>query len=92
VDQKHIIFLLSDQHNGNVVGYGGDPTVRTPNLNTMAKNGTVLSNCYCSSPLCVPSRSSMLSGLLPSETGIFNNFQCLGSDKMTFAHSLAAAD
>ncbi len=91
MSKKHIIYLFSDQHNGDVVGYGGDPTVRTPNLNRMALNGTTLANCYCSSPLCVPSRSSMLSGLLPSETGIFNNFQCLRSDRMTFVNSIAAA-
>jgi choline-sulfatase len=89
--RKHIVFFLSDQHNGDIAGFKGDPVVRTPNLDSLAERGTVFDNCYSSSPLCVPSRSSMLSGLLPIRTGIFNNFQCLPSDRVTFVHSLGAA-
>ena len=88
---KHIIFLFSDQHNGRIAGYGGDPWIRTPTLDRLANSGTAFENCYCSSPLCVPSRSSMLSGELPSETGIFNNFQSLSSDRMTFVNCLSVA-
>lgn len=91
MNKKHIIFLYSDQHNGMVTGFDGDPYIRTPVLDALAEKGTVYSNCYCSSPLCVPSRSSMMSGLLPSETGIFNNFQSLRSDRVTFAHCMSVA-
>lgn len=87
--QKHIVFLFSDQHNGNIVEYGNDSYIRTPNLKRLASKGTAFNNCYCPSPLCVPSRSAMLSGRLPSETGIFNNFQCLRTDEVTFAHCLS---
>lgn len=88
---KHIIFLFSDQHNGNIVGYGNDQYIRTPNLDKIAEKGTAYNNCYCSSPLCVPSRSALLSGQLSHRTGIFNNFQCLRSDRITFVHSLGIA-
>ena len=89
--KKHIVFLFSDQHNPNVAGFAGDPWVRTPNLDRLAASGTVFGNCYCASPLCVPSRAAMLSSRLPSNTGIINNFQCLPSDRVTFVHSLAIA-
>jgi len=89
--QKHIVFLLSDQHNPTVAGFAGNAFARTPNLDRLAASGAIFDNCYCSSPLCVPSRASMLSALLPSRTGIFNNFQCLPSDKVTFAHCLSVA-
>ncbi|HWU37435.1 MAG TPA: sulfatase-like hydrolase/transferase, partial [Candidatus Acidoferrum sp.] len=89
--QKHIVFLLSDQHNPTVAGFAGNAFARTPNLDRLVASGTIFDNCYCSSPLCVPSRASMLSALLPSRTGIFNNFQCLPSDKVTFAHCLSVA-
>lgn len=89
--QPNIVFILSDQHHASVLGCAGDPYVRTPNMDKLAKSGTTLNHCYSSSPLCGPSRASMLSGLLPSETKIYNNMQCLPSDKATFVHALTVA-
>ncbi|MCP4402700.1 MAG: sulfatase-like hydrolase/transferase [bacterium] len=87
---KHIIFMLSDQHNPKVIGQY-DPYVHTPNLDRLAEHGTSFSNCYCPSPICVPSRIAMLTGQLPSKTGVINNQQALSSDTATFAHSLGIA-
>jgi choline-sulfatase len=89
--KPHIVFVLSDQHNPLIMGNSGDPFIRTPNMDRLAKSGVSLASCYCPSPLCVPSRSSMLTGLLPLETGVFFNSQSLGSDQATFVHSLASA-
>ena len=91
MQQPNIIFILSDQHNASIMGCAGDKYAKTPNMDKLAVEGTMLTNSYCNSPLCVPSRSSMLSGLLPSETGIYQNMQCLPTDKVTLAHSLAVA-
>lgn len=88
--QPNIVFILSDQHNAGIAGFAGDPHVKTPCLDTLARQGTVLENCYCNSPLCVPSRASMLTGRLPGKTGVYNNMQSLRSDEPTLAHSLAA--
>lgn len=87
----NILFLLSDQHNALVAGYAGDPYVRTPNLDRLAVRGTVLSNGYCASPLCVPSRMALLSGRYPDATGVFSNNQSLPSDVPTVAHALTLA-
>jgi len=89
--QPNIILIFSDQHNPMVCGYEGDQFARTPNLDRLADNGTRLRNCYCASPLCVPSRTSLLTGLLPTHTGVFNNRQALASDIPTVAHSLTIA-
>jgi choline-sulfatase len=83
--------VFTDQHNGKIIHSIGDPWVRTPNMDKLAQNGVTFTNAYCNSPLCVPSRSSMLSGQMPHQTMIFNNAQCLPSDKSTFVHSIAAA-
>ena len=90
MNKPNIVFVLSDQHNSAYMGCAGGP-VRTPTLDAIAQRGVCFDNCYCNSPLCVPSRSSMLSGLLPEKTEIYNNTQCLRSDRVTFVHSLAAA-
>lgn len=89
--QPHILFIQSDQHNPFICGYAGNSLVDTPHLDRLADDGIVFENCYCNSPLCVPSRSSMLSGLLPTHTGVYNNFQYLRSDYATFATTLAIA-
>ncbi|MCI8663472.1 MAG: sulfatase-like hydrolase/transferase [Hungatella sp.] len=91
MSKPNIIFVFTDQHNGSVVHAMGDEYVRTPNMDHMARQGVSFENAYCASPLCVPSRSSMLSGRMPHETKIFNNAQCLPSDRATFVHSLGAA-
>ena len=88
-NRPNIIYILSDQHNAAVMGCAGDPYVRTPNLDALQKRSVSLENCYCASPLCVPSRSAILSGLLPCHNGVFNNMQCLRSDYATFVNSLA---
>lgn len=86
--RPNIIYLLSDQHNPAVMGCSGDPYVCTPNLDSLYARGTALDSCYCAAPLCVPSRSSLLTGLLPTHSGVYNNMQCLPSDKATFVNSL----
>ena len=88
---KNIVFILSDQHNPKISGFEGNSVIRTPNLDSLASQGTSLLNNYCASPLCIPSRAAMLSGLLPTRTGVITNFQSLPSDKMTFVHSLGIA-
>jgi choline-sulfatase len=91
MDQPNILFLLSDQHHSNFTGYAGNKVVRTPNLDQLAAEGTSMENMYCGSPLCVPSRMALMSGLLPDVTRIFTNFHSLPSEQPTFVHSLSAA-
>ncbi len=69
----------------------GSPIVHTPNMDRMAEHGVLFSQTYCNSPLCVPSRMSMLTGTLPHKTGVFTNGDCLSSDKPTFAHAVSRA-
>jgi arylsulfatase A-like enzyme len=54
---------------------GGHPDARTPNLDRLARRGVLFHNAYCNAPLCNPSRTSILTGLLPSTTGCYQNTQ-----------------
>ena len=89
--KPNIIYILSDQHNPSVMGCAGDPFARTPHLDALSAKSVHLDNCYCAAPLCVPSRSAILSGLLPCHNGVYNNMQCLSSDKATFVTNLSVA-
>ena len=85
---KDILLFMSDQHSYRLQGYAGDPVIRTPMLDQLAAEGTVLEKAMTSCPLCVPARASMISGQLPSNNGVLFNFNGLSSDQATFLHSL----
>ena len=89
-NKPDILLFFSDQHNAMYTGFAGNQIVRTPNLDKLAQTGTVFDAAYTSCPLCVPARSSMLTGHLPSKTGIFTNAGTIPSDQATFITMLAA--
>lgn len=88
--QPDILVFMSDQHGADYVEWGGIP-VDTPSLDAMRQNGTSFDAAYSSCPLCVPARMSMMSGLLPSRTGIFTNNDTLPDMTPCFTHALVAA-
>ena len=90
-DKPNLLFLFSDQHAQKIAGCYGDEIVQTPNLDRLAASGVTFTNAYCPSPLCVPSRMSLLSGRYPSQQDVWMNDDFLASDIPTFAHSLGAA-
>lgn len=86
-----ILLVLSDQHNGRFTSMAGGGLAETPCLEKIAKSSAVFSRAYCNSPLCVPSRSSFLTGRLPHELGIFDNDALLPEDMPTIAHAMTDA-
>lgn len=66
--QPHIIFIVADDLGWNDVGWH-NPSMLTPNLDRLAKNGVILNSSYVQ-PICTPSRSSFLSGYFPIHTGL----------------------
>ncbi len=90
-DQPDILVFMTDQHNARIAEHAGDPYVRTPNMARLAEEGTTFDAAYTSCPLSVPARCSMMSGQLPSRTGIVTNNGSLASDHATMAHALAIA-
>ena len=76
--QKHpnIIFIAVDDMNDWVEPLGGNPQALTPNIDAFAKDGTVIfKNAVTAAPICGPSRSALLSGFLPSTSGVYGNAQ-----------------
>ncbi len=86
-----MLIFLSDQHHADYMGFRQHPIVRTPHLDKLAEDGAAATAAYTASPLCVPSRMSMLTGHLPEKTGIYTNNGAIGCDYTTFLHGLAAA-
>lgn len=67
---KHpnILLITTDQQHFSTLG-AVNPKIRTPNLDRLCRMGTRFDRAYCPSPVCTPSRASMLTGLYPSQHG-----------------------
>src|SRR6185295_1577336 len=70
-DKPNVLFFAVDDQNDWIGCLGGHPMVKTPNIDRLAKRGTLFMSAHCQAPLCNPSRSSLLTGLRPSSTGIY---------------------
>lgn len=69
--RPNVLFISIDDLNDWVGPLGGHPQVKTPNLDKLAARGTTFTNAHCQSPLCNPSRTSVLTGLRPTTTGVY---------------------
>ena len=72
--RPNVLFLAVDDMRdwvGCVGGYAGK--VQTPNIDRLAKRGTLFLNAHCASPKCGPSRAAIMTGLRPSTTGLYDN-------------------
>ena len=91
MNRPNLLYIHSDQHSPSVLGCTGDPLARTPNLDRLAAEGVLFENAYCPSPLCVPSRASMLTGRYPHENRVWTNSHALDPAIPTYAHAMGAA-
>ena len=69
----NILFIAIDDLNDWVGVLGGHPQAVTPNMDKLAERGLLFTNAHCSAPGCNASRTSLLMGLRPSTTGIYQN-------------------
>lgn len=71
VRPPNILMIAIDDQNDWIGCLGGHPLARTPHIDRLAERGTLFLNAHCQSPLCNPSRASLLTGRRPSSTGIY---------------------
>jgi len=69
--RPNVLFIAIDDQNGRLGHMGGHPVAKTPCLDALAKRGTTFLNAHCQSPLCNPSRTSLMVGVRPTTTGIY---------------------
>jgi len=70
-EKPNVLFIAIDDQNDWIGYLGGHPQIKTPHIDALAARGTAFTNAHCQAPLCNPSRSSLLTGLRPSSTGIY---------------------
>lgn len=87
----NILYLLADQWRAQATGYAGDPNVRTPNLDRLAKEGLCFRNAVSVCPVCTPYRAALMTGRYPTSTGMFLNDAALPATEVCMAEILKAA-
>lgn len=62
---RNAIWFFGDQHRGQALGFAGDPNLHTPNIDRLATEALVFTAAYSGSPLCSPTRGSLMTGRYP---------------------------
>lgn len=71
--KPNVLLIAIDDLNDWVGCLGGHPDARSPHIDRLAKRGVLFTNAHCQAPICNPSRASIMYGLRPSSSGIYDN-------------------
>ena len=76
---------MTDQQSMSALGANGNPYLKTPAMDSLAAGGVSFTQSYCTYPVCSPARSSIVTGLMPHQTGVRKNGQAIaeGIDRMS---------
>ena len=85
-EKPNIIIIITDQQFADAMScVMGNEYLNTPNMDRLAEKGVRFTKAYSPNPLCLPMRTSMITGQFPHETGVFtNNDKKLDASKYPF--------
>ena len=86
--QPNFLFIITDQHRPDHTGFGGNPTVKTPNLDKLAAGSMQFARALVANPICMPNRSTLITGRVPSAHGTRHNGITLDWSANTFLRVL----
>lgn len=89
--KPNILFIHTDQQRADSMGCYGNPIVRTPNIDRLAAGGVLFENAYCTHPLCMPSRATLLTGRYMRAHGLYRNGIALDEGEVLISDVLKRA-
>ena len=89
--RPNFLFFVTDQQRYDHVGYAGHRQLRTPHIDSLAESGAWFSKFYVSSPTCMSSRATLMTGRMPGINGVRFNGLPLNLDAVTFVDLLRAS-
>ncbi len=89
--RPNFLLFITDQQRADFLGCYGHPVLRTPNIDSIAARGTTFDRFYVASPVCMPNRSSLMTGRMPSVHGVRSNGIPLSMNAVTFVDLLRDA-
>lgn len=87
--RPHIVLFIADDLTWNDLGAYGNPDVRTPNVDKLAREGMTFTRAFAASPTCAPSRSALFTGTYPMRNGAHANHSLVSSDVRTLPQYLS---
>lgn len=87
--KKNLIIIMADQLRKDYLGCYGNPYVKTPHIDSIAKNGCQFENCFVNNPICMPNRMSIFTGQYPHNHGMWTNGLMLEHESSTIGNLLA---
>ncbi len=88
--QPNVILILTDDAGIGDFGFNGNPLIKTPNLDHLAARSTRFTNFFVS-PVCAPTRSSLLTGKFSQTTGVYDTYNggaVMATEEITMAEIL----
>jgi len=89
--RPNVLLLFTDQQRGDMIGAGGNELLRTPALDRLCEQGVRFERAYTPSPVCVPARYSLLTGLYPHRSGCADNGEPMDPTRPTLPGLLTQA-
>jgi arylsulfatase A-like enzyme len=89
--RPNIVLMMSDDQGWGETGYNGHPHLKTPVLDEMARTGLRLDRFYAASPVCSPTRASVMTGRHANRSGAFSPNWSTRPEEITLAHILRQA-
>ena len=87
-DRPNVLVIYTDEHHFNTLGCYGGKVVGTPHIDSIAARGALCTSFYAATPVCSPSRASLVSGKFPQNTGVVQNNLPLRKGIVTFGEIL----
>ncbi len=83
-DRPNILFIMTDQQHAGMMSCTGNKWLKTPAMDSLVREGVRFERAYCANPVCVPSRTSMATGVMPGRLGVFDNSSGMKKAKIPF--------
>ncbi|MBV1879549.1 MAG: sulfatase-like hydrolase/transferase [Pseudomonadales bacterium] len=90
-EKPNFLFIMTDQHRADHVGFGGNKNIKSPHLDAIANRAMVFDSAYVSNPTCMPNRATIATGRMPSTHGTRQNGISLDWRANTYIKSLRKA-
>lgn len=89
--RPNFLFFMSDDQRADSMGCAGNPILKTPNMDRLAREGVRFTNAFVTNSLCGPSRATCMTGLYSHNTGVRVNDGTFPREQITFLEMLRGA-
>jgi arylsulfatase A-like enzyme len=72
-EKQNVLFIITDAMRADHMSCASNTIIKTPNLDSLAKEGVRFTNHYCTNPICMPNRATLLTGVYPNVHGVRSN-------------------